>query len=351
MPLKLVPPRQGKSPNWTIRGTYLRVRVDQSSGTDRRSLARERLNDLSGRIERGEYPPREAAPRVAEPTFLTAAVAYMEAGRRPRYVARLIKHFGETPLSQIDQASIDAAAIVLHPNVTPCTRNTCVYTPVSAILRHAGVDLRLRRPRGSKGRTITDSLSPDDAFGIIAAAEAFDPEYGLLLKFLLYTGVRLGEALRLRWEDVRLEERGARVRFSKNEDPRELRLRDDLCAELADHPRGQGPGRVFRFHQGGWLKWQLLRARLMVCGVPVPDRPKKGEKRRVPPHRLSWVNHHSFRHTWATWMRRYGGLDQIGLVGTGNWRDPRSAIRYAHAVPRDEWDRVEDLPAPRKRPA
>jgi len=27
-----------------------------------------------------------------------------------------------------------------------------------------------------------------------------------------------------------------------------------------------------------------------------------------------------------------GGLDEIGLVATGNWRDPRSARRYAHAV-------------------
>ena len=32
-----------------------------------------------------------------------------EAGRRRRYVAHLIKHFGETPLAAIDQAAIDAA--------------------------------------------------------------------------------------------------------------------------------------------------------------------------------------------------------------------------------------------------
>jgi hypothetical protein len=44
-------------------------------------------------------------------------------------------------------------------------------------------------------------------------------------------------------------------------------------------------------------------------------------------------------------MRRYGGLDEIGLVATGNWRDPRSARRYAHAVSRDEWNKVEMLPA------
>ena len=80
----------------------------------------------------------------------------MEAGRRTRYVARLIKHFGATPLIEIDQAAIDRAAIELFPLATPGTRNACVYTPVSAILHHAGVDLNLRRPKGAKGKIVTD---------------------------------------------------------------------------------------------------------------------------------------------------------------------------------------------------
>ena len=34
---------------------------------------------------------------------MTAAIAYMEAGKRKRYVAPLIKYFGDTPLAEIDQ--------------------------------------------------------------------------------------------------------------------------------------------------------------------------------------------------------------------------------------------------------
>jgi hypothetical protein len=44
-------------------------------------------------------------------------------------------------------------------------------------------------------------------------------------------------------------------------------------------------------------------------------------------------------------MRRYGGLDTKGLVATKNWRDERSASRYAHAVTSEEWQRVERLPS------
>jgi len=230
--LKLVLPRAGKSPNWRIRGTYLKVYVDKSCGTHERSVARAILRELKAKIERGEFAPQEPTNQPAEPTFLAAAVAYLEAGRRPRYVARLIRHFGETPLSQIDQAAVDKAAVALHPNTTPATRNTCVYTPVAAILHHAGAQIAVKRPKGAKGRVITDYLTPPDAFAIIAAAERFDAEFALLLKFLLYTGVRLGEALALIWDRVSLEERSARIRQSKNEDPRELYLRDDLVEAL-----------------------------------------------------------------------------------------------------------------------
>jgi len=64
--------------------------------------------------------------------------------------------------------------------------------------------------------------------------------------------------------------------------------------------------------------------------------------------RLDWVNFHSFRHTWASWMRRYAGTDVQGLVATGNWRDPKSAARYSHAVAREEWQGVDDLPSVEK---
>ena len=52
-----------------------------------------------------------------------------------------------TPTSSaIDQRAIDQAAIVLYPNASPATRNRQVYTPMSAILRGAGVTTALKWP-------------------------------------------------------------------------------------------------------------------------------------------------------------------------------------------------------------
>ena len=64
----------------------------------------------------------------------------------------------------------------------------------------------------------------------------------------------------------------------------------------------------------------------------------------MPPHRLAWVIFNTMSHTWATWMRRYGGADVQGLVATGRWKDARVAGRYSHVVAREEWQRVEKLP-------
>jgi len=73
---------------------------------------------------------------------------------------------------------------------------------------------------------------------------------------------------------------------------------------------------------------------MAACRLPCPKRRPTGW--RPPDFRLRFVTFHIFRHTWATWMRMYGGADLQGLAGTKNWRDPRSVARYAHVVPRDE---------------
>jgi integrase len=167
----------------------------------------------------------------------------------------------------------------------------------------------------------------------------------LLLLVLLYAGLRLSEVLRFRWEDIVIKRRSAWVRRSKGGPAGAIVLRGEVCTALKAHDRRAG-GQVFRFHQGGHLKHLLTRAKLGALGLPCPTRRPVGW--RAPAYKWAWVNYHTFRHTWATWMRQQGA-DVLGLVATGNWRDPRSAARYAHAVAREEWRRVDKLPAVKRR--
>src|SRR5258708_1362410 len=136
MPLKIIPPRAGKTPNYSIRGKYLGISVDRSAGTSKEPIAKQHLKKPEAATERGENP--EKPKQRDAPTFLSAAVAYMKAGRSRRYVGRLISYFGETELSLLGQDAIDTAAVTIYPNVSPAFRNRAVYTPVGAILHHAG---------------------------------------------------------------------------------------------------------------------------------------------------------------------------------------------------------------------
>jgi integrase len=342
MPLKLEAPRKGKSPFWRVRGTYLNQFVDKSTGTDRRALAAQILKKWEREIERGQL----AEP--GEATFLSAAVSYMEAGGERRPMQPLLDHFSETPLRLIDQSAIDAAAVAIMPNATPATRNREIYTPISAVLKRAGMEFKIKRPKGWRGKVIRKWLWPEQAFRMFDAARSIDPEFAIFIEQLCYTGLRLSELLAMRCDDVRLAESFAYVPDSKNGDPQPVFLPPYAVAALANHPRGLNrPGeRVFRFHRGGGLDYLLMASCALASGLERPKRWKQGPRPERPKHELDWVTFNRFRTTYATWMRRYGDLDDKDLVDTGRWRSIESASRYAQVVTGEAAQRASLLLTP-----
>ena len=167
MPLKLIPPRKGKTPNYTIRGTYLRVYVERTAGTPNKKDAGKTLDGIKRAIERGEYAAK-AEPAVKEtrpPTFANAALAYLRAGGEGKYISPIIEATGEHALrdkllSEIDQMAIDNAASALYPNAPATTTNRQFYTPVSAVLKRAGIEREVKRPKGWRGSKATEWLEP-----------------------------------------------------------------------------------------------------------------------------------------------------------------------------------------------
>lgn len=322
MPLKLVPPKPGRTTNWRVRGTHLGVTLDRSTQTPDRAIARKRLLHWKAEIEAGELTGRR------EMTFAAAALAYVQAGGEDRFVLPIANHFGARKLvREIDQIAIDGCAAALLSNASPATRNRQVYTPVSAILRHVGAKIDLRRPKGAQGDSRTAWMRPEQAERLLNAALAIDLEFGIFLTILLATGVRLSDALGLDCANVDLSARMAYLPTTKNGKPQAIFLPPPAVSALAAHPRGiDRPGTVFRFAKNGHLYTIMKRTRV-----------KAGAD-------LDFVTFHIFRHTWATWMRKFGGLDEIGLVGTGRWKDRKSVARYAHAEWTEESSKATLLP-------
>lgn len=343
MPIKLLNPRPGKTPYYAGRGTYLGVYVDRSTKARKRKIAVQVIRKWERDIERGEF----ALP--GEATFASAAVAYMNAGGDRRPLGPLLHYFKETPAKQINQAKIDNAAATLFPAGSAATRNREVYTPVSAVLKRAGFEFKIKRPKGWRGRVIRKWMWPEQAWCVIGAAYKIEAELGILCVMLLFGGLRISEQLAMTCDDVRVSEAFAYVPDSKNGEPQPMHLTRFMIRALRAHPRGLArPGeRLFRYHRGGGLDWKLRQACAVASGLPLPQRAGRGSKwPKLPPHEYRWVTWHTFRRTYATWMRRYGDLDDKDLVDTRRWKTIESASRYAQTVVGEAARAADLLPVP-----
>lgn len=309
MPLRLYPPRPGKSPNWTIRGTHHGVGINETSGTPDRAKAAKLLAKLKDEIERG------AVKKKGEKTFADAAEAYLEAGGDERFMLRLVDWLQEKPIRLIDQDVIAEAARTLYPKATNATRNRQVYTPILAVLAHAGLRPVVNRPEGALGEARTFYLRPEQFERLMAAAREVDPELAILFLLCCYTGLRLSEALRIRVSDIWLDESFLYSGKNKNGEPRPVHLPPVLIPPLRDHSAGKGErDRLLRFVKNKWLYQRAYRAY---------------ELADVDPHDEPF---HILRHSYGAWMTRAGA----DLVATGAWKSKSAAAVYEHFVPTEE---------------
>lgn len=108
MPWRLVPPRKDKTPYWYVRGKYLGIALDRSTGTSERRAAATIFSTWKRQAERGEFsrPAEKDEPEL----FLSAAKAYMLAGGERQYVEAICNKWSAKMLADIDQIAIDMLA-------------------------------------------------------------------------------------------------------------------------------------------------------------------------------------------------------------------------------------------------
>ena len=362
MPLTIVPPKPGRTPNYHIRGTYLGVPVNRSAGTADRRLAVTIKKRIEKEIEAGIIH----APSGGL-TFLAAAVAYMKAGGERTFLGPIIEYDGayairDKVVETIVQSDLDHLADALYPNNTPQSRNREVYTPVIAELRRVGIDRRFKRPKGWQGKKSKSFLEYDQAFALLETADAIDREFGLLCHTLLYTGRRIGDLLNpnTKLRNLNLDPGTLYLGKTKNGEPVNVHLpphvvekfkamppRPSRARKLDARPLRNGAAgmsqagagmpflkrdpdqRLFRFHKGGYLR-SLLADAMKNADLSFPKRER---------------GFHLFCHTFATWLLR-DGMDNYALARTGRWKDPRSVQGYLHTLISVEAKRADRLPTP-----
>jgi len=338
MPLTLVPPRKGRSPHWRIRGTLRGIHIDETTGVANRELAEAIKIRREGQILNESI----FGPRVSR-RFLEAAVTYVETVkpgrtqqdaiighvRKDGTVSRnLVDDFGAALVSTIDQTAVDRVMRERFARAAPATVQRHFLTPLIAVLTFASKRKWCDRPRFWRppiphGRTRW--LTYAEADRLLSAAS---PHVYRLTLFLMLTGARMSEALRLDWRDISLAERWAVFRDTKNTEDRGIPLHPQIVTMLANLRQRTGyvfltnRGRPYaERHGGGQIKtaWQ---ATLRRAGIGDDLRP------------------HDLRHTFSTWLTMAGVHEQVRdeIMGHASTNMGR---RYSH-VPREELIRAVD---------
>jgi integrase len=264
----------------------------------------------------GQAPP-SAAPVAAPPPrdYRTFAEAVAEYARHPehrvalgglgrnageRKIAwpfdQLIAALGTRPVGSIHRQDLIALAEERYPEGNPATKNRQILTPARAVLNFvAGLEPPwCGAPRIKKLRAAMPApraLAAEDEIRLLAAAARLPPinpragrpphpsayagEHHLLLLWLFRTGIRIGDTLRIQWEDPRargerlgINLRGGVVRLvvGKTQRRHELPLTPQLLAALAKVPEDKRTGRLFHWStQSSINVW--LKPLCQTCGV------------------------------------------------------------------------------------
>lgn len=300
MSYKLLPPgtRHGNRVYYAV-VTLKGKRREVSTETRDRGLARKFAQQLEA-----EMYQREVLGSGAPKTAASAIDAYI-AFRRPtrndeRYLTLLRKWLGKTAIDQITQEDFDRAAQALYPGRTAETWNRQVYTPLQAVLNHAGRTIRIKRPKQKKPRN--HAVAKDVAELLIT--NAGDPDLNALLVTVFYQGCRISEAISLTPERVDLVNRRICFDVSKNDEDSWRPMHEKVFEALASQP--DYGDRMFRWK----TRWGPRKALSVL-------RKKLGVR----------FTFHMGRHSFATWLADEG-THMKDIMEAGGWADHKSVLRY-----------------------
>ena len=309
MPLKLT--RRGQF--WHYSGTVAGRRLRGTTGTADKLLAQR----IAAETEAAAWKRHLDGPGAGV-TFAQAAIAYREAEKPERFLARVEDHWRDTPLREITAEAVRQAARRLYPHASPATRNRQAIVPTLAVINHAAAlgwcsPLRARRFDVTAKKKIPATLDWITAFAAQADADGL-PHMAALALFLFGTGARVGEATALLWDDVDLAAATATVRLYKPFPwERIAHLSPPVVAALARIPSNRDPeAPVFGLAGRGSVTktWNNIVRRAGIAPL-------------TP---------HCARHGFATAMLRKG-MDVATIAARGGWRDPSTVLRtYAHAI-------------------
>lgn len=170
---------------------------------------------------------------------------------------------------------------------------------LSSCLTYASRELRwidenpcfnLFKLKESKGRDRI--LTEDEACRLLTACrESRSPYLFCIVLLAITTGMRQGEILGLRWDQVELSNQLAHIRETKNGRPRSVPLVDEIVVELQKLYQGRDP-----------IKPLIFTSKTVFGAYDI----KKVWKEALIKANIHNLRFHDMRHSFATWAARQG---------------------------------------------
>jgi integrase len=193
------------------------------------------------------------------------------------------------------------------------------------------------------------SVKALDSRELLAVLHELPEGWRLFFEFLAETGLRIGEAIEVRWRDfenldvevgarwLRVQRRYYRGRVArpKGRKTRRLRLTPELALvlrQLRDERRAGDEDLVFVADKGGRISTSNLARRVLK-----PAAVRAGFGRFVDGHAETWVSFHVFRHSCATRLIRDDAwsLEHVQeYLGHSSYEITRRF--YVHLLPEDQ---------------
>ena len=317
--------RKGKNGStWYIDFMYKGRRRWEAIGADRR-LAELAAKKREMEIYEGKYFPENSKTKVR---FRDLTEEYIEKHSKVRKrswrrdigtLKHLLPVFGDMFLADITPRMIENYRLKRgKEGVMPATINRehallkNMFTKAmdwEYIQENPAKRIRLAKEKGR-----TRFLTKEEIHRLLEAAEESKaPHLKPILVMALSTGMRRGEMLNLRWEDVDFNRRAIQVKRTKNDQPREVPMTDWLFQTL-----------------WSWRKKSLDKSYVFANtkGQPLRD-VRTAFKVALRKAEIEDFRFHDLRHTAASQMYM-SGLDIKLIKEIGGWKTLAMVDRYSH---------------------
>jgi integrase len=327
---------------WQIDATYQGIRIQESCSTP--EMAESALRKLKTSIDEGRYLDKKKESSETMAQLGEKYLAFCDGKRQKSIkskksnVDRILEHFGkETMVCRISKADIEAYQTAL--SATTASRKKVTLKPASINRRMAELKHMLHKAsewgmiekNPASGVTLYKEnnrrlryLTSEECHLLLDACPTATIRQVITLA--INTGMRRGEILGLRWENVNLRESYIEITEQKNGERSTIPLNATAINALRAIPHRLDSDYVFTGKIAGEPFWDL----------------KRQFEKAVSAAKLKGVTFHILRHTCASHLVM-AGVDIATVRDILRHKTIEMTLRYAHLSPDHKKAAIETL--------